>query len=167
MRYTLIAKGLSLKIDDKMLEYMSSRALDAYPNEVGGMLAGRYESKNSTVVECIVMPKEISGTLNEFIRDTTGLEKLWVRLKNEGLEYLGEWHTHPNGSSNYSPADLTAMSEIAKDEYVSILNPILLILSLDSRRIKEHNVYLYDSSRLLMYQKATEQEPNSANSHNN
>lgn len=156
MRYTLIAKGLSLKIDDKLLEYMSSKALDAYPNEVGGMLAGRYESKNSAVVERVVMPPKILGTPIEFIRDTAGLKELWSKLKNEGIEYIGEWHTHPNGSSNYSRTDLHAMNEIVRDEYVSILNPILLILSLDRTKIKGHNVYLYDSSRLFVFQKDNE-----------
>lgn len=156
MKYKLPFRGLSLKIEDKLLEYMYSKALDTYPNEVGGMLAGRYESKNSAIVEHIVMPKEISGSHNEFVRDTAGLEELWAELKNESIEYLGEWHTHPNGSSHYSRTDLHAMNEIVKDEYVSILNPILLILSLDRTRIKGHNVYLYDSSRLFVFQKDNE-----------
>lgn len=156
MRYKLPSKGLSLRIESHLLECMYSNALDAYPNEVGGMLAGRYESKSSAVVERIVMPKEISRTPNEFVRNTAGLEELWSELKNEGLEYLGEWHTHPNGSSHYSRTDLNAMNEIVRDEYVSILNPILLILSLDRTRIRGHNVYLYDSSRLLMFQKGNE-----------
>lgn len=156
MKYKLPFRGLSLEIENKLLEYMYNKALDAFPNEVGGMLAGRYENKNSAIVESIVMPKEIPGGHNEFIRNTEGLEELWAELKNEGIEYLGEWHTHPNGSSHYSRADLHAMNEIVRDEYVSILNPILLILSLDRTRIRGHNVYLYDSSRLLMFQKGNE-----------
>jgi hypothetical protein len=156
MKYKLSFRGLSLKIEDKLLEYMYSKALDAYPNEVGGMLAGRYESKNSAIVEHIVMPKAISGTPNEFVRNTAGLEELWSELKNKGIEYLGEWHTHPNGSSHYSSTDLNAMSEVVKDNNVSILNPILLILSLDKTRVKEHHVYLYDSSRLFIFQKDNE-----------
>ncbi|WP_287360857.1 Mov34/MPN/PAD-1 family protein [Porphyromonas sp.] len=156
MKYKLPFRGLSLEIENKLLEYMYNKALDAFPNEVGGMLAGRYENKNSAIVESIVMPKEIPGGHNEFIRNTEGLEELWAELKNEGIEYLGEWHTHPNGSSHYSRADLHAMNEIVRDEYVSILNPILLILSLDRTRIRGHNVYLYDSSRLLMFQKGYE-----------
>ena len=156
MKYKLPFRGLSLKIENKLLEYMYSKALDAFPNEVGGMLAGRYENKNSAMVENVVMPEEISGTPNEFIRNTVGLQELWSKLKNEGMEYLGEWHTHPNVSSDYSRTDLNAMGEIVKDKYVSILNPILLILSLDRTGIKEHNVYLYDSSRLVMFQKGDE-----------
>lgn len=153
MKYKLPVRVLSLKIENKLLEYMHSKALDASPNEVGGMLVGRYENKNSAIVENIVMPKEILGTSNEFIRNTAGLEELWFELKNDGLEYLGEWHTHPNGSAHYSRTDLNAMREVVKDKNVSILNPILLILSLDKTKIKGHNVYLYDSSRLLMFQK--------------
>lgn len=156
MKYKLPFRGLSLEIENKLLEYMYNKALDAFPNEVGGMLAGRYENKNSAIVESIVMPKEIPGSHNEFVRNTEGLEELWAELKNEGIEYLGEWHTHPNGSSHYSRTDLHAMNEIVRDEYVSILNPILLILSLDRTRIRGHNVYLYDSSRLLMFQKGNE-----------
>ena len=120
MKYKLSFRGLFFKIEDKLLEYMYNKALDAYPNEVGGMLAGRYESKNSVIVEHIVMPKEISESHNEFVRNTAGLEELWAELKNESIEYLGEWHTHPNGSSHYSRTDLHAMNEIVKNEYISI-----------------------------------------------
>lgn len=153
MKYKLSFRGLSLKIENKFLEYIYSKALDAYPNEVGGMLAGRYENKNSAIVETIIMPKVLSGTPSEFVRNTAGLEELWYKLNNEGIEYLGEWHTHPNGSTHYSRTDLNAMREIVRDENVSILNPILLILSLDKAKAMEHDVYLYDSSRLLTFQK--------------
>lgn len=153
MKYKLSFRGLSLKIENKFLEYMYSKALDAYPNEAGGMLAGRYENKNSAIVETIIMPKVLSGTPSEFVRNTAGLEELWYKLNNEGIEYLGEWHTHPNGSTHYSRTDLNAMREIVRDENVSILNPILLILSLDKAEAMEHDVYLYDSSRLLTFQK--------------
>lgn len=167
MKYKLPFRGLYLKIEDKLLEYMYSKALDAYPNEVGGMLAGRYESKNSAIIESIVMPKEISGSHKVFVRNTAGLEELWAEFKNESIEYLGEWHTHPNGSAHYSRTDLNAMREVVKDKNVSILNPILLILSLDKTKIKEHEVYLYDSSRLLMFLKENKHEHNNISSYNN
>ena len=78
MKYKLPFRGLSLEIENKLLEYMYNKALDAFPNEVGGMLAGRYENKNSAIVESIVMPKEIPGSHNEFVRNTEGLEELWA-----------------------------------------------------------------------------------------
>ena len=37
MKYKLPFRGLSLEIENKLLEYMYNKALDAFPNEVGGL----------------------------------------------------------------------------------------------------------------------------------
>ena len=56
-----------------------------------------------------------------------GLENVWEQLAKEGLQYVGEWHSHPNGSTQYSSTDLAAMIDIEKE--VAIENPLLLIVS--------------------------------------
>ena len=151
MKYYLPAKGLFLEIDDRLLQDMHKRALDAYPNEVVGMLAGVYKGKDHAIVKHIVMPQKASSTTHSFTRDPAGLEEVWNKLHLDGLEYLGEWHTHPNGTAKYSYTDLTAMRQIARDKHVAILNPILLIISLQRDGISEQRVYLYDNRELFSY----------------
>lgn len=152
MKYYLPAKELFLEIDDRLLQDMHKRALDAYPNEVGGMLAGVYIGKDHAIVKHIVMPQKASSTARSFTRDPAGLEEVWNKLHLDGLEYLGEWHTHPNGTAKYSHTDLDAMKEITNEVHVSILNPILLILSLSATMVRDCNVYLFDASHLLRFQ---------------
>ena len=67
--------------------------------------------------------------------------------------YVGEWHTHPNGSTKYSSTDLNAMIKIAKDDNVVIENPILLILSINKDKSYKFSFYLYASEKLIEYDK--------------
>ncbi len=66
--------------------------------------------------------------------------------------YIGEWHSHPNGSSMYSQTDLKAMIKIANCETVMIENPILLILSVTKNQLQDFSIYLYDNKELYLYE---------------
>ena len=144
MRYKLDSKGLSLKISNNILLAIYDQARDAFPNETGGMLAGRYIDSNTAIVEYLVKSKKNIGSTTSFVRRADGIDEEWARLKENNCEYLGEWHSHPNGSVYYSTVDSNAMINIANDENVLIKNPLLLIVSLDKCTIKNHGVYFYD-----------------------
>ncbi len=77
---------------------------------------------------------------------------LVFKLK-EKRYYVGEWHSHPDASSNYSATDLKAMRSIAKSETVRIKNPILLIISLNNQGLNEYTFYIYENNILLEYDK--------------
>lgn len=76
------------------------------------------------------------------------MNKLWDRLNKKGLIYLGEWHSHPNGSSIYSNTDLDTIRSIASNENIKIIRPLLLIVSLNNNEIKKISLYHYDSEQL-------------------
>lgn len=151
MRYKLDSKGLSLKISNNILLAIYDQARDAFPNETGGMLAGRYINNYTAIVEYLVKTKKSIESTTSFVRRADGVDKEWARLKEDNCEYLGEWHSHPNGSFDYSTVDYNAMINIANDENVLIKNPLLLIVSLDKDTIKNHGVYFYDSGKLEKY----------------
>ena len=79
------------------------------------------------------------------------MEKVWEQLAKDGLRYLGEWHSHPNGSTKYSSTDLATMVEIEKE--VSIENPLLLIVGVRSDGVSAHTFYCYKNNKLLEYRK--------------
>ena len=85
------------------------------------------------------------------MRNTKGMEKVWEQLAKDGLRYLGEWHSHPNGSTKYSSTDLATMVEIEKE--VSIENPVLLIVGVRSDGVSAHTFYCYKNNKLLEYRK--------------
>lgn len=152
MKYHLESNDLYIEIRASVFDQIQLQSESEYPNENGGMLAGRYSTDRRTVyIERIVMPIEKLTGRAMFQRDAKGLEKVWERLAEEGLGYVGEWHSHPNGSTRYSSTDLTAMVDIEKE--VTIANPLLLIVGVRKDGISAHTFYCYENNKLLEYTK--------------
>lgn len=135
-----------------MFNQIQLQAEGEYPNENGGMLAGRYSADSHTVsIEKLVVPvKKVTGRTT-FMRNTKGLEKIWEQFTKEGLRYVGEWHSHPDGTTQYSSTDLAAMIDIEKE--VNIENPLLLIVGVRNGELSAHTFYCYKNNKLLKYKK--------------
>lgn len=152
MKYYLASDDLYIEIKASVLNQIKLQAEGEYPNENGGMLAGRYSADRHTVyIEKVVVPVEKLTGRTTFMRKTNGLEKVWEQLSQEGLRYVGEWHSHPNGSTQYSGSDLAAMIDIEKE--VAIENPILMIVGVRGCRLSTLTFYCYKSNKLLEYKK--------------
>lgn len=121
-----------------------------YPNETGGMLIGRYSpDKKIAYVEATLSPLKTVSERKAYYRDPSGLESEWAVLKKRGLQYIGEWHSHPNGSSNYSSLDYEAMKQISSE--ISVKNPLLLIVGIRNEGACSHTFYCYKNDDLLIY----------------
>ena len=152
MKYYLASDDLYIEIKASVFNQIKLQAEGEYPNENGGMLAGRYSADRHTVyIEKVVVPVEKLTGRTTFMRKTTGLEKVWEQLSQEGLRYVGEWHSHPNGSTQYSGSDLAAMIDIEKE--VAIENPILMIVGVRGCRLSALTFYCYKNNKLLEYKK--------------
>ena len=152
MKYYLASDNLYIEIKASVFNQIKLQAEGEYPNENGGMLAGRYSADRHTVyIEKVVVPVEKLTGRTTFMRTTNGLEKVWEQLSQEGLRYVGEWHSHPNGSTQYSGSDLAAMIDIEKE--VAIENPILMIVGVRGCRLSALTFYCYKNNKLLEYKK--------------
>ncbi|MCR5360431.1 MAG: Mov34/MPN/PAD-1 family protein [Bacteroidales bacterium] len=152
MKYYLVNDDLYIEINTSVFNQIKLQAEGEYPNENGGMLAGRYSADRHTVyIEKVVVPVEKKTGRTSFIRNANGLEKVWEQLSQEGLRYVGEWHSHPNGSTQYSGSDLAAMIDIEKE--VAIENPILMIVGVRGCRLSALTFYCYKNNKLLEYKK--------------
>lgn len=152
MKYYLASDDLYIEIKASVFNQIKLQAEGEYPNENGGMLAGRYSADRHTVyIEKVVVPVEKLTGRTTFMRKTNGLEKVWEQLSQEGLRYVGEWHSHPNGSTQYSGSDLAAMIDIEKE--VAIENPILMIVGVRGCRLSALTFYCYKNNKLLKYKK--------------
>jgi proteasome lid subunit RPN8/RPN11 len=145
---------LNLTIQEDLIEKMGAIAIKHFPNEFGGFLVGKYSSDFKSVeITNIILPKRYKSTPTLFLRSTDGLEGVFEKLFTEKHQYyIGEWHTHPNGTSNYSTTDLNAMIETANCETVQIKNPLLLILSISKSDLKDFTFYYYDNEKLISYE---------------
>ncbi|WP_418821842.1 DUF6602 domain-containing protein [Parabacteroides johnsonii] len=152
MKYYLASNDLYIEIQAFVFNQIQLQAESEYPNENGGMLAGRYSADRHTVyIEKVVVPMEKRTGRATFMRSTKGMEKVWKQLAKDGLRYVGEWHSHPNGSTQYSSTDLAAMVDIEKE--VTIENPLLLIVGVRSDGLSAHTFYCYKNNKLLEYKK--------------
>ena len=152
MKYYLASDNLYIEIKASVFNQIKLQAEGEYPNENGGMLAGRYSADRHTVyIGKVVVPVEKSTGRTTFMRKTNGLEKVWEQLSQEGLRYVGEWHSHPNGSTQYSGSDLAAIIDIEKE--VAIENPILMIVGVRGCRLSALTFYCYKNNKLLEYKK--------------
>ena len=147
-------KNVQLRIDDSLLKKLEQLGITSYPNECGGFLVGYYSDNNTTLqITDSILPKKQKGSSILFERSLDGVKDIFVKLFSSKKHfYIGEWHTHPNGSSLYSQTDLAAMIEIANCDTVNIENPILLILSIKKNQLNDFSIYLYDKKGLYKYE---------------
>lgn len=153
MKYVIATRNISLKINQSILDKMYSKAFAAFPNETGGMFAGRIsDDGHEALIEHLVMPSKTESSHVSFMRETDGMDQIWKELAEQGLSYLGEWHTHPKGTTQYSYTDYQAMVGVANDRHVALATPLLFIISLNDSCITDYKAYLYDKGELLKFE---------------
>ncbi|GGZ56505.1 Mov34/MPN/PAD-1 family protein [Mesonia mobilis] len=142
-----------LVISIDVLNKISNLARKKYPKEFGGFLLGNYSNDfNELFLEKAIEPKVYKSSSMSFERDIDGLDKYFKEVYNkQGIYYVGEWHTHPDGSIKYSSTDLKTMKNIVDCKSVKILNPILSIISLSEKEI-DFGFYIYKKGKLYKYE---------------
>ena len=83
--------------------------LSGKPNETGGVLVGSFDLQNRIVyiVDTVPSPPDSEEWPTLYIRGCQGLKKSLddiYEVTNGMLEYIGEWHSHPDMSPT-SPSD--------------------------------------------------------------
>jgi integrative and conjugative element protein (TIGR02256 family) len=147
-------RKVDLIFKDSLLDEITKIALENYPNECGGFLVGYYSKDFITLnITDFILPKKQKSTAFLFERSVFGIKEIFNKLFIlKQHYYIGEWHTHPNGSSMYSQTDLKAMIEIVNCETVNITNPLLLILSINKNKLQDFSFYIYDNKGLHRYE---------------
>jgi [CysO sulfur-carrier protein]-S-L-cysteine hydrolase len=146
--------NIKLIVEKDLLEDMGSLGVQYFPNEFGGFLIGNYSEDFKTLyITDYILPKKYKAYPYLFHRYIDGLKSIFRNLfKDNKKYYIGEWHTHPNGSTMYSQTDLTAMIETVDCVTVQIKNPILLIFSVSNIEINGHRFYYFKDKKLIPYE---------------
>lgn len=151
-RYHQPCLNLTIQLSIQTMEKILKLAFTKDRCEQGGFLIGRYSDENSAIIKGTVSPKMKNSTPTSYIRFTDGMQDFWDRLyEDAGLIYLGEWHSHPSASANYSTIDRDAMIEIAETDSVKINYPLFLIIGLTKENphikfytVKNKIIYEYE-----------------------
>jgi len=123
----------TLWIPQRGLAEMTSEADRRAPFETGGVLLGYWAaSRDALVVEFVVGPgPRAVHRRTAFAPDHEHQAREIARLFSNAdgnLEYLGDWHTHPNGPAVLSGKDLSTLRRIARYRAARAPQPIMLLL---------------------------------------
>ena len=96
--------GWTVVIDQWLMDHLQHLRAERLPNETGGVLIGMYDLPRKTVyvVDTIHSPGDSKERPTLYIRGCEGLEERVIDISAETageLEYIGEWHSHPDGCS--------------------------------------------------------------------
>ncbi|WP_437231181.1 Mov34/MPN/PAD-1 family protein [Planctomicrobium sp. SH661] len=96
--------GWTVVIDQWLIDHLQQLRSERLPNETGGVLIGMYDLPRKTVyvVDTIHSPADSKEKPTLYIRGCEGLEERVAAISAETageLEYIGEWHSHPDGCS--------------------------------------------------------------------
>jgi hypothetical protein len=100
----------TLVIDDRLASKLANLRIAKLPNETGGVLIGAYDLTRRIVyvVDTVASPPDSAEWPTLYIRGSEGLLDQ-VREFSSGsggqLEYVGEWHSHPDGCPTLPSSD--------------------------------------------------------------
>jgi integrative and conjugative element protein (TIGR02256 family) len=119
------------------------------PNETGGVLLGAFDLERKLVFVSDVLrsPDDSREWPSVYIRGSAGLRSAVQdaeRLTQGGLEYVGEWHSHPNGvSGDASSTDKRALRLLSEDMGEDARPAVMFIVA-----EKEIRTYVEESASL-------------------
>jgi proteasome lid subunit RPN8/RPN11 len=118
--YRSSINGWTVVMDQWLLDYLQQLRAERLPNETGGVLLGMYDLVRKTVyvVDTIPSPPDSKELPTSYIRGCEGLADRVTdigKLTAGELEYIGEWHSHPDGCScSPSQDDLKLFANISQ-----------------------------------------------------
>ena len=121
---------LSVVIPENILRKIYKICSGSNKFETGGIIYGRYtENLDSALILKITSPPiDSKRTKTSFKRGVAGIKQEIKRLWKKDIYYLGEWHYHPNFSSEPSNQDIKQMIKISKNKNFNCPEPILIIV---------------------------------------
>jgi integrative and conjugative element protein (TIGR02256 family) len=99
-----------LRTDDNLLARLFALRADRLPNETGGVFIGAFDLERKVVyiADFIPSPPDSKEWPVLYIRGCKGLSERFQEIDQATggmVQYVGEWHSHPNGCSTSPSAD--------------------------------------------------------------
>lgn len=151
--YNLYDINSSIHISKGALKKIEEETKFHYPNEFGGVFIG-YKSDKNFIITNILIPDKYKNGKAIFVRHPGTLNERLSEihnLTNGKIQYLGEWHSHPDGPTDPSRTDINAMQEIARDKNINIVKPLLMIAEVNKISFGK-DLYIYDDKKLKKYE---------------
>lgn len=137
MYTTVFPDGTILNVEDlalnKLFMHIQKQKTDL---EAGGILLGkRYQDREEYIVSDISEPNERDiRSRFSFVRDKHNAQRIINQLWAESngiINYLGEWHTHPEYRATPSQVDKELIEQIIYDHSNVFVKVFLIIIGTD------------------------------------
>lgn len=121
--------------DDVLIEKMKRLRCNHLPNETGGVLLGSRDTQRKIiyVVDVLPEPEDSKSSEKEFVRGIAKLERDLEEVGENtagGLEYVGEWHSHPDGCSAIpSLTDCVALAALRQKAKLADIPVLMAIIA--------------------------------------
>lgn len=134
LRNWLAADTFWLWLSPELRDELSIQADEWAPLETGGILLGYRDDESATLMmTTIVGPgPNADHKVDSFVPDAKWQEREISRLyaaSGRRIEYLGDWHTHPTGSSLMSRRDRRTLKTISKSRTARARRPLMVVVS--------------------------------------
>jgi len=132
--YESVHNDWRLRSDCNLLSRLASLRAERLKNETGGVLVGAFDLERRIVyvADVIPSPPDSSEQPVLYIRGCEGLAAHLqdIERKTDGmLQYVGEWHSHPDGiSTNPSEDDRKVFGWLAEQMQTECLPPVMAIV---------------------------------------
>lgn len=130
-----VAEEWVVKYDQGLVQKLYDTRCNALPNETGGAIIGVTDFKNKTIILVDVFPKPEDSQSSPvfFVRGKEGqLEALKQvqKLTAHVVDYVGEWHSHPQGySSKASSEDEKLINKLHQKMNIDGLPAVMMIVA--------------------------------------
>ena len=146
--------GLSIKMSSRILNELGDHYDTEGKYETGGILLGHFGHDFIEITEVYQLKSSLLSKF-QYRRSVKKAQKLidkrWKET-NGVVNYLGEWHTHPNMSSVPSSADKCMLSKILLLVGNKIPGVVVIVLGKDKEMTmmigKENKIYAFLLNRL-------------------
>lgn len=129
-QYNLESSEWKVRVPKDLEDFISAQSRHAGKNETGGYLMGCWDIKRKVVyILHTFIPTDIRGTHSKLTLGTGGWKKEIDRvqkLTSGTLRYIGDWHSHPKGSTRMSNIDVkscaaTLCTEMENNRFICLI----------------------------------------------
>jgi integrative and conjugative element protein (TIGR02256 family) len=125
---------------------LTAEACNAFPKETGGLLMGHWQDGTALITHVIGPGPHADHKVDAFTPDRDWqygeIDKLFSASRGS-IEYLGDWHTHPEGISFPSETDIVLLKSIASSPESRCPRPLMCILSSQTNKSWSERTFLY------------------------
>lgn len=129
LRYSIVSGGPAIILTDDMLAVFDRyRQRSHRDKEAGGQLFAKFEGTETVIVDATV-PSLLDRRNRTRFEPNQWLQQREIRAKrDQGLHFVGDWHSHPEAVPRPSYVDLHSMRECFACSMHDLRNFVLIVV---------------------------------------